>query len=51
VRVIEGPFCDFEATFEKYLSGTKHVAILLDIVGGNSVRMVLNASAVARQVR
>jgi hypothetical protein len=30
VRVIEGPFFDFEAIFEKYLSGTKHVAILLD---------------------
>jgi transcriptional antiterminator RfaH len=49
VRVIEGLFCGFEGIFEEYLSGTKRVAILLDIIGGNSLRMVLGASAVARQ--
>jgi transcription antitermination factor NusG len=48
VRVIEGPFCDFDAIFESYLSGTKRVAILLKSIEGCGVRVVANASSVAR---
>ena len=48
VRVVEGPFCDFEAIFENYLSGTKRVAILMKSIEGCGVRIVANASAVVR---
>src|SRR5579864_9586085 len=48
VRVIEGPFRDFEAIFEGYLSGTKRVAILMKSIEGCGVRVVADASAVAR---
>ena len=33
VRVVEGPFRDFEAIFENYLSGTKRVALLMNSIG------------------
>jgi transcriptional antiterminator RfaH len=48
VRVVEGPFRDFEAIFETYLPGTKRVAILMKSIEGCDVRVVANASAVAR---
>jgi transcriptional antiterminator RfaH len=48
VRVTEGPFRDFEAIFENYLSGTKRVAILMKSIGGCGVRVVADASTVAR---
>jgi transcription antitermination factor NusG len=48
VRVIEGPFSDFDAIFDTYLSGTKRVAILLKSIEGCGVRVVANASAVVR---
>jgi transcriptional antiterminator RfaH len=48
VRVVEGPFRDFEAIFENYLSGTKRVAILMQSIGGCGVRVVADASTVAR---
>jgi transcriptional antiterminator RfaH len=48
VRVVEGAFRDFEAIFESYLSGTKRVAILMKSIEGCGVRVVANASAVAR---
>jgi hypothetical protein len=48
VRVVEGPFRDFEAIFENYLSGTKRVAILMKSIEGCGVRVVANASAVVR---
>jgi transcriptional antiterminator RfaH len=48
VRVVEGPFRDFEAIFENYLSGTKRVAILMKNIEGCGVRVVASTSAVAR---
>ena len=51
VRVIEGPFRDFEAIFENYLSGSKRVAILMRSIEGCGVRVVANASAVVRLSR
>ena len=48
VRMVEGPFRDFEAIFEGYLSGTKRVAILMKSIEGCGVRVVADASAVAR---
>jgi transcriptional antiterminator RfaH len=48
VRVVDGPFRDFEAIFENYLSGTKRVAILMKSIEGCAVRVVANASAVVR---
>jgi transcription antitermination factor NusG len=47
VRLVEGPFRDFEAIFENYLSGTKRVAIFMKSIGCG-VRVVADASAVAR---
>jgi transcriptional antiterminator RfaH len=49
VRVVEGPFRDFEAIFENYLSGTKRVAILINTIEGGGVRVLANASAIARR--
>jgi hypothetical protein len=46
--MVEGPFRDFEAIFEGYLSGTKRVAILMKSIEGCGVRVVADASAVAR---
>ena len=46
--MVEGPFRDFEAIFENYLSGTKRVAILMKSIEGCGVRIVANASAVVR---
>ena len=48
VRMVEGPFRDFEAIFEGYLSGTKRVAILMKSIEGCGVRVVADASAVAK---
>jgi len=48
VRIVEGPFSDFEAIFENYLSGTKRVVLLMNSIGGCGVRVVADASTVAR---
>jgi transcriptional antiterminator RfaH len=48
VRVVDGPFRNFEAIFEGYLSGVKRVAILLDAIEGCGVRVIADASTVAR---
>ena len=48
VRVVEGPFRGFEAIFERYLSGTERVAILLNTIENAGPRMVLPASALAK---
>lgn len=44
VRVIEGPFSDFEAIFESYLSGARRVAILIETLEGSGLRVVADAS-------
>jgi transcriptional antiterminator RfaH len=48
VRVVEGPFRGFEAIFERYLSSTERVAILLNTIENAGPRIVLPASAVAK---
>ncbi len=48
VRVVEGPFRGFEAIFERYLSSTERVAILLNTLESAGPRIVLPASAVAK---
>ena len=48
VRVLTGPFRDFEAIFERYLSGAERVAILLNTVEAKGIRVVLPASLVAK---
>jgi transcriptional antiterminator RfaH len=48
VRVVDGPFRDFEAIFEGYLSGSRRVAILIQTVEGRGVRVVADASIISR---
>jgi transcription elongation factor/antiterminator RfaH len=47
VRIISGPFCDFDAIFEGYLSGSKRVAILITTVEGSGLRIVADAASIA----
>ena len=47
VRIISGPFCDFDAIFEGYLSGSKRVAILITTVEGSGVRIIADAASIA----
>jgi len=46
VQVVEGPFRNFQAVFEGYLSGAKRVAILIDAIEGRAVRLIADASTV-----
>ena len=48
LRVVEGPFRGFEAIFERYLSGAERIAILLNAIDAQGLRVVLPASAVTR---
>ncbi len=48
VRVVDGPFRGFEAIFERYLSSTERVAILLNTIENAGPRIVLPASALAK---
>ena len=48
VVVVEGPFRGFEAIFQRYLSGAERVAILLSAVESGGLRVVLPASALAK---
>ena len=51
VHVVGGPFCDFEAIFEGYLSGAKRVAILIETIEGFGLRVVADATTiVSRQI-
>ena len=47
VRIINGPFCDFDAIFEGYLSGSKRVALLITTVEGCGMRLVADAASIA----
>jgi transcriptional antiterminator RfaH len=49
VHVIDGPFRNFEAIFEGYLSGAKRVAFLIDAIEGRGVRVIADASTIARR--
>ena len=46
VRVIGGPFRDFEAIFESYLSGARRASILIETVEGAGLRVVADASSI-----
>jgi len=48
VVVVDGPFRGFEAIFQRYISGAERVAILLSAVEASGLRVVLSASAVAK---
>lgn len=48
VRVVKGPFRNFDAVFEGYLSGAKRVAILIQTVTGPGLRVNVDASIVTR---
>jgi transcriptional antiterminator RfaH len=48
VRVVEGPFRDFDAIFDRYISGAERVAILLETVEARGVRVVLPAAFLSR---
>jgi transcriptional antiterminator RfaH len=48
IRVIDGPFRDLEAIFDRYLSGSERVAILLDAIGASTIRVVLPSSCLAQ---
>jgi transcriptional antiterminator RfaH len=48
VRIIDGPFRDIEAIFDRYLSGSERVAILLDAIGASTIRVVLPSSCLAQ---
>lgn len=48
VKVVDGPFRGFEAIFERYLSGSERVAILLSAVQTDGLRVVLPAAALAK---
>ncbi|HLK86222.1 MAG TPA: transcription termination/antitermination NusG family protein [Candidatus Binataceae bacterium] len=48
VRLIDGPFRDFDAIFDGYLSGARRVAILIETIQGSGLRMVTDASTVIR---
>jgi transcriptional antiterminator RfaH len=48
ISIVEGPFRGFEAIFDRYLSGSERVAILLDAIGASSIRVVLPVSCVAQ---
>jgi transcriptional antiterminator RfaH len=47
VRIINGPFCELDAIFESYLSGSKRVAILITAVEGCGWRVVADAASIA----
>jgi transcriptional antiterminator RfaH len=51
VRVIEGPFKDFDAIFERYVSSAERVAILLGTVGAGGLRVVLPSAAVVARTK
>jgi len=50
VRILEGPFRDFEAIFASYLSGTERVAILLNAIQASGLRMILPSASVSRVI-
>ncbi len=48
IRIVDGPFRDIEAIFDRYLSGSERVAILLDVIGASTIRVVLPSSCLAQ---
>jgi transcriptional antiterminator RfaH len=48
VRILTGPFRGLDAVFERYLSGAERVAILLNGLEGQSLRVIAKARSIAR---
>src|ERR1700758_2901876 len=48
VRILTGPFRGLDAVFERYLSGAERVAILLNGLDGQSLRVIAKARSIAR---
>lgn len=48
VRIVDGPFADFEAIFDSYMSGAKRAALLLEAVQGSPLRVIADAAIIAR---
>jgi len=46
VNVNSGPFRGIDAVFERYLSGSERVALLVELVGGANVRVILPSALV-----
>lgn len=46
VRIVEGPFRNFEGIFERYYSGSQRVAILLQAISG-SARIIVRKGSVS----
>jgi transcriptional antiterminator RfaH len=49
VRIVDGPFAGFQGIFDRYLSGTQRVAILLRTVETVGLRIVLPKDAVIHE--
>jgi transcription antitermination factor NusG len=49
VRIVEGPFRQFEGIFERHYSGTERVAILLSAIKGSARIIVRKESVVPSQ--
>jgi transcription antitermination factor NusG len=47
VTITEGAFRGIEAVFERYLSGARRVAVLMDSMGGGNLRAILRVDTVA----
>src|SRR5579885_2928056 len=47
VQVVRGPLRGLAAAFERYMSGTDRVALILNAVGGASVRIILPQTPIA----
>lgn len=45
VTISEGPFRGIEAVFERYLSGTERVAVLMDSISHGNMRAILRVGA------
>ena len=51
VWIQDGPFAGYEAIFDARLSGREHVRVLLQMLGGRSLRVELSAAQLERQRR
>lgn len=47
VTITHGPFRGIEAVFERYLSSTERVAVLMDCIGRGNLRVILKIDAIA----
>jgi transcriptional antiterminator RfaH len=50
VTVVSGPLNGFHAIFERYLSGSERVSLILDLLGSASLRAVLPSRVISRNL-